>query len=302
MNFKPWLKSEGSKSLRALYRALIGLLKGVPQSSVHHPEGDVWTHTKLVRKSMDRAIQMLKDAQKEPDSPFSALNLDLTEDEKFLLQIAALMHDVGKAITAAWTDKRGERVPWRDVPESPEKALGGKGWQAIGHEDPENIEAARERLGASWKDVAQHADPKDLEDLDFIIQHHMDLFGRKAFGFMDEAGNFKNERHIKLLLLVMLMDQLGRGAKADDAHRSLDRMKAVSQHRRASVAAEKQKALERDEKTATPEAMVQWWIEDKEKPLRVFERALRGKHPHLTDAQVAKYVAMVNQQRPQAGR
>jgi hypothetical protein len=297
MNFKPWLKSEGSKSLKALYRALIGLLKGVPQSSVHHPEGDVWTHTKLVRKSMDRAIQMLKNAQKEPDSPFSSLNLDLTEDEKFLLQIAALMHDVGKPVATGWTTAKGEIVPWKDVPESPEKALGGKGWQAIGHEDPKSIEAARGLLGAAWSDVAKHADPKDLEDLDFIIQHHMDLFGRKAFGFMDEAGNFKNERHIKLLLLVMLMDQLGRGA---GANKSLDRMKAVSQHRRAAVAAEKKKAQEREEKTATPEAMVQWWIEDKEKPLRVFERALRGKHPHLTDEQVAKYVAMVNQQR--AGR
>lgn len=54
-------------------------LIGVPQPAKHHPEGDVWTHTMLV---LDQAAGLRKQA-KEP----------------LYLMLAALCHDIGKAIT-----------------------------------------------------------------------------------------------------------------------------------------------------------------------------------------------------------
>jgi len=55
---------------------------GVPQSPEYHPEGDVWAHTKLV---VDAAVQIAKEN-------------NLGEEEKLILVLAALCHDLGKAV------------------------------------------------------------------------------------------------------------------------------------------------------------------------------------------------------------
>jgi len=279
MMFRNWLEQEESKSIR-------DLLKGVPQSPIHHPEGDVWKHSRLTRRAMDRAIEGLKAAQQEPDSPFSNLDLNLTKDERNMLRIAGLFHDIGKESATAWTTASGKRVPWREVPEAPETALGGKGWQSIGHEDPKHIEAATERLSPFWRKLQQQADPKDLEDLKFIIQNHMSLMSKKAFDWMNNEGKFKNDRRIKLLLLVILMDQLGRGVGPSV---SIDKMKAVSLEKKKKIEQQRRRAQEQEQQriaTTTPESMIQWWIQMK-KPLSALPGALKGKFG-LNDNEINK--------------
>lgn len=59
-------------------------LIGVPQNPVHHPEGDVWTHTKMV---LDEAAKIRHLAS-----------------EPFHFMMAALCHDMGKAITTTTSD------------------------------------------------------------------------------------------------------------------------------------------------------------------------------------------------------
>ena len=68
----------------------IEALVGVPQNPVYHPEGDVFTHTKL---TCDAAVQI-------------ADELCLCEAERTILLFAALCHDFGKPATTV-LNKRG---------------------------------------------------------------------------------------------------------------------------------------------------------------------------------------------------
>lgn len=58
-------------------------LVGIPQNPEYHPEGDVWVHTGLV---VDAAVQIAKEN-------------NLSEEEKLVLLLSALCHDLGKPIT-----------------------------------------------------------------------------------------------------------------------------------------------------------------------------------------------------------
>ncbi len=55
-------------------------LKDTPQDLHHHGEGDVWTHTKMVCNSLVS----------------QSYYVNATEDEKFVMFYAALLHDIGK--------------------------------------------------------------------------------------------------------------------------------------------------------------------------------------------------------------
>ncbi len=69
----------------------IKALVGVPQSPKHHPEGDVWTHTKLV---VDAAANVAREN-------------NLEGNEKLVLMLSALAHDFGKPATTK-TDETGK--------------------------------------------------------------------------------------------------------------------------------------------------------------------------------------------------
>jgi|KBSMisStandDraft_5_1062788.scaffolds.fasta_scaffold213591_1 tRNA nucleotidyltransferase (CCA-adding enzyme) len=66
----------------------LGGLQGCPQDPQWHPEGDVWTHTLYV---VDEAARV---AQRD----------GLTREERRLLALAALCHDLGKPATTAMID------------------------------------------------------------------------------------------------------------------------------------------------------------------------------------------------------
>jgi hypothetical protein len=68
-------------------------MHGVPQSPVHHAEGDVAVHTQMV----------LAELMKLPEYS------ELSEQQKEILWAAALMHDVEKRSTT-FTDEQGNIV------------------------------------------------------------------------------------------------------------------------------------------------------------------------------------------------
>ncbi|SMF74497.1 HD domain-containing protein [Pseudobacteriovorax antillogorgiicola] len=59
----------------------LGALRQVPQDSIWHPEGDVWTHTKLVCIEAERL----------------ARSYGLSKEETQAVLLSALCHDLGKA-------------------------------------------------------------------------------------------------------------------------------------------------------------------------------------------------------------
>ena len=91
-------------------------LRGVPQNPVYHPEGDAFEHTMLVL----REAAALRARAKDP----------------LLLMLAALTHDLGKAVTTKKNDKGN--------------------WQSIGHETAGMplAESLLSRLGVGKQTIA----------------------------------------------------------------------------------------------------------------------------------------------------
>jgi hypothetical protein len=190
MNFKNWLITESS---------LRDLLSPVPQNPTHHEEGDVFTHTRMVRKSLDLAKSLLED--KSNKFPFTNINFYLSEKEEKLLKICAWLHDIGKATA---TTINGSH--W---------STGGSGKiQAIGHDTPKHYLPNIDKIPIARK-ILDSLSNKDVDDIYFCIDYHMSLgsglFSKRIMNMiLEKNGNYKNERRIKLLLYLIVMDWCGR--------------------------------------------------------------------------------------------
>jgi len=274
--------------------SLKDILKDVPQNPKHHPEGNVWNHVRMVRQSMNDAIALMNQAQQDPDSPFSNFNMDLSQDEKNILRLAGWLHDIGKASATKWTVDKKKRIHWKEMPPEYEGEEGEKGWQAIGHENPEYFEPEMKKLDSIWHNMYDDASAKDKDDLWFIINNHMTLkpegFGKKRNNqWIDENGKYKNERRIKLLLILIIMDRMGRGTGGSY------RTSGPNALAHMTNSAEKQKEkLKKDQElrdkqkqraNISPKEFIIKWI-DAEKPLSSLEGALRGKFPDLSDENI----------------
>ena len=209
LNFKNWL----------MENSLRDILSGVPQDPGHHPEGDVFTHTRMVRQQLDKAIAVLKSAQQRPDNPFQNLDFDLDKEERQILRVAAWMHDIGKK-TATTLNVDGQHTPWQDAGDPSQ----GR-WQALGHETPFHYKPQMRKLGAIWQSIWRNTDPEAKKDVLFIINHHMGLRGSKQAGvsrktlnkWIGKDGQYQNRRRLKLLLVFIVMDQTGRDLPDLDA-------------------------------------------------------------------------------------
>jgi tRNA nucleotidyltransferase (CCA-adding enzyme) len=170
----------------------------VPQNPKHHPEGPVDRHTMMVRASLNPAIQLIKNKQAEdPTGPLSNLDLNFTKEDINILRFAGLLHDIGKG-----------------------DALDPETLSAHGHEDPRTFEKAMRRLGPIWHQMYEKANLQDKDDLWWVIKYHMSLKDKDGFQnkalkkeLLDENGKYKPDRKIKLLLVLLLMDRMGRGGQ-----------------------------------------------------------------------------------------
>jgi len=270
MRFGKWMKMRET----ALRKIL-----DVPQSPIHHPEGSVQRHTYMVRQALNQAINMLK----KQNGPFSNLNFDLTPDEKNIVRLAAWLHDIGKSKATQIDPETGKITAHK-------------------HEDPEFFEPAMQELGPIWKRMYEKTSEKDKEDLWFIIKNHMKLNDEKGFGrkildrYLDEEGKYKNERKVKLLLVLLLMDRMGRGGTPD-----FDRLGAKEfvkqniepgemglQGLKTASKAMQQKIARGKENQPAPDDPVDFVQHLKDKPKNVIQNALKGKFPGISDEEISR--------------
>lgn len=235
-------------------------LKPVPQNPLHHPEGDVFSHEQMVRKALPIALSILKRRQLEPDSPFADLDLNLTSDEVNLLRASAWTHDIGKATATTYDPK--------------------KGYQAIGHESPQHFIPNMRMLGSTWHQVWDSADFSAKKDLFFIINHHMALrddgFGSRLNDrLIGPNGQYLNERRVKLLLILIMMDWIGRGFPNPEQYgeEAADAMIAGA----AKVARLRARRAMHVGHGPAPDDPVDFIVKLQGKPLAVIQRAFQGK-------------------------
>lgn len=189
MSYYNWLKES---SLRDQLQ--------VPQNPKHHPEGLVSRHTMMVRSTLNQAIELLQKKQTEdPSGPLSNLDLNFDKSEINILRLGGLLHDIGKG-----------------------DALNPDTLSAHGHENPQTFEKAMKRLGPTWHKMYEKANEQDKTDLWWIIKYHMSLkddlgFQNKSLKreLLDSTGKYKSDRKVKLLLVLLLMDRMGRGGTND---------------------------------------------------------------------------------------
>ena len=168
--------------------SLRDILKPIPQDGEFHPEGDVWTHSRLVRESLEEAIAMLP-------------MFHLGKADRNLLRIAAWCHDIGK-VTA--TSIRGGRVI------SPE------------HDKPKYLNAGLRQLGPRWRKLWNKATFDERKAFTYLCRRHMAVSDQRgvdpeilrAFHSKDPARS----RRAKLVIVLMVMDRLGtsRPSRIDD--------------------------------------------------------------------------------------
>jgi len=281
LNFKNWLEMS---SLR-------DILSGVPQEPSHHPEGNVFSHVMMVRKSIDQAVQLLATAQQQENNAFQKLSFNLDDTERQILQVAAWMHDIGKA--GATTFRIGDtQIPWEKAYNT-EFSQGR--WQALQHERPKYYMPQMRKLADTskmWQSIWRNTDPAAKKDVLFIINHHMDLRHESADGLprsfanqlVDNQGQYVPRRRVKLLLVFLLMDRLGRGeavgpmANAQEAVAKLQYAADRVKYRR-----------NKPQKQPSPDDPVEFLKSLGDKPDWVIPQAFKGKFGRLpTDKESEK--------------
>jgi hypothetical protein len=227
MEFRNWILREG---MRELARAYSDGLRNVPQNLDHHPEGSVLNHVKLVRKSVLAAAQELQNLKHEPllGDALSNLDFNLGEEEIKILNLAAWLHDIGKS-TATTVDG----IHYSKAPNMDGKV------QAIGHESPEHYGPQVEKmLSLAPKSLVDFYD-KHRDVINFLIERHMDFahggFGKKVLSSYFVNGRIKNDPYIKLLLVLMWADKMGRG-KIPELADNINKLRMASEKSRASHA------------------------------------------------------------------
>lgn len=195
--FYQWLENN-----RLLARSYKDALKDIPQDPIHHPEGSVLNHVKLVRKSILKAVKFLKELQKDNavvGEILADINFDISVEEQRILNLSAWLHDIGK-ITATKTNDKGKI-------------------QAIGHETEDHYLPQIEKFKsiAPREMVELYESNKEL--IHFLIERHMD-FAHGGFGKVFISNNFvngklKNDNKLKLLLILKWADKMGRSGNYD---------------------------------------------------------------------------------------
>lgn len=194
-----------NENLKKLISKYKGFTVGVPQSKLHHPEGDVFVHTRLVRKNIDNAIKIIQSYKEDEKLGKILFNLDVSvsEKERKILYLCAWLHDVGK-----YSATTIDNVYFK-------KHNGNEGKiRAIEHETCFHFKPIIEILKTIAPSEIVDLYNSNMDVVDFVIKRHMD-FAKGGFSkrFISEYfinGSLKNEPKLKLLLILKWADQLGR--------------------------------------------------------------------------------------------
>lgn len=227
MEFRDFMMNEYA---RKLAKAYADILRDVPQSPEHHPEGAVLNHVRLVRKAISSAVDELRNLKSDAVLGEVLANLDfnMTSEDMKILNTAAWLHDIGKFSSTTIDGIHFNSSPTKD----------GK-IQAIGHETPQHYQPQIEKLsGLAPKELVEFYETH-REIINFLIERHMDFahggFGKGVISGYFENGRIKNDRKIKLLLVLMWADKMGRGKVADLADNIL-KLRAAAEKSRQSHA------------------------------------------------------------------
>ena len=224
MRFGEWIMIR--EGMRDLAKAYSDALRDVPENPEHHPEGTTLKHVKLVRRAIDAASAQLQTLKSEPlfSDILSNLDFRLTEDDRQVLVMAAWLHDVGKT-TATTVDG----TPFRDA-----QGLSGR-IQAIGHERPEHYGPQVEKMLAMAPDSTRRFYESNRDLINFLIERHMDFshggFPNRVIADFFDDGRVKDDRRMRLLMVLMWADKMGRG-KAPDLAKNIDKLRQASEKSR----------------------------------------------------------------------
>lgn len=265
MNFKNWLES-----IKDTAQTFKGLLHNVPQDPIHHPEGDALVHTRLVRKAIPRAVQELQTLKSTlPFSDiFQNIDFDISEDEYQVLYLAAWLHDIGKS-SATTIDTNGKI-------------------RSIGHQDTEHYMPQINKFkGIIPKQTYElYISNKNL--IDFLIQRHMDFMNDHGFPMSIikthfENGKVKKSQEMKLLLVLMWADKMGRRPE-DDIYKSLTK-NATRLHNSSIRSAEYKPPVKKDSYQGSPDDFVKM-LKSRNMPTKQVVSFLKNKYPQLDQQQI----------------
>lgn len=220
MSFREWIATEG---MRDLARAYTDALRDVPENPDHHPEGTTLKHVKLVRRAISSASEELKNLKSSPvfSDILSDIDFRLTEDDTQVLVMAAWLHDVGKATA---TTIGG--VPFRDAEVQTGKI------QAIGHEKPEHYGPQIEKMLNLAPESTRRFYESNRDLINFLVERHMDFskggFPNRVISDFFVNGKVRGDRRIKLLLLLMWADKMGR-ARIPDLANNINKLRLASE-------------------------------------------------------------------------
>jgi hypothetical protein len=227
MGFKEWLVDEGSRELAKAYS---DALRDVPENPEHHPEGTTLKHVKLVRRAVLGAAEELRKLKSDPSFGDVLANIDfsLSYREVQILNLAAWLHDIGKATA---TTIGG--LPFRN-------SMGARGKiQAIGHERPDHYSPQIDMLRSVAPESLVRLYDENRDLVNFLIERHMDFahggFPNHVIADFFDNGRLKNDQRMKLLLVLMWADKMGR-AKEPNLEKSVARLKVAAEKSRRAVA------------------------------------------------------------------
>jgi hypothetical protein len=290
LDFKQWVEMS----------AIQDILKNVPQSNKFHPEGPVGVHVRMVREALSKAISLMQNAIRVPNSIFSNFDPEYSSREINILRLSAWLHDLGKASATAYTQDDGTRTPLKDISggksgaelQSPDfvpfTGKGEKGWQAIDHEDLSHLISGFRKLKTSpiWNKLYKSTNSEDRHILMFLIRNHMTKFGKGDQNkWIDDNGKYKNDPKIKLLLTFVLMDHMGRGNIGKGEQLDFETM--------TQAAIEKKNRATRIQINANVPGDIEGfidWMKQQKKPISVMRLALRGKFNYLTDLEIEELI------------
>ena len=273
MQFKNWMLKEDAKLLGKAYS---DLLKDVPQDPIHHPEGTALTHIRLVRKAIPRAISELSLLKNSPEfaSVLSDISFNVTPLEMKILYLSAWLHDIGKASATAIDPKTG-RIHSR------------------GHQDAMHYLPHIEKLKPIAPEITRDLYEKNADLINFLIDHHMDLMNKEGFSKAFVAQNFQNgkvinDQKMKLLLILMWADKMGRRPEETI-------MQAVQKSEKSLLASSK-RSLEQQKRQNvqkasidSPQQMIDMLRQKGVQPHHIFD-AVKRKFSDMSDEDIQKLI------------